>query len=270
MAFYNFDRRIINPSIKPWGHSRVFTPADITTALWLDASDGDTFTITGSGVSAWNDKSGNDSHSCQDNDSYRPVRVSDSVVFDGVNDFMDLTNTADRICRNVGGFSVFHVTDVNTANTVNILRISASSAAGNVRNASGVKGIGIRRQESDPYLFFSYDLAAPSGKTITSCITSYVGGSVHAARNGDYKFITSSFNGGGNTSNSSSAGVWVGGTGYNPTLLPYNGTIHEIIAIQNALPESDRQKIEGYLAHKWGLEDNLPNDHPYKTYAPRA
>lgn len=31
---------------------------------------------------------------------------------------------------------------------------------------------------------------------------------------------------------------------------------------------SDVEKAEGYLAHKWGLESNLPNTHPYKTVAP--
>ena len=31
---------------------------------------------------------------------------------------------------------------------------------------------------------------------------------------------------------------------------------------------SDIEKAEGYLAHKWGLEGNLPDDHPYKNTAP--
>ena len=30
----------------------------------------------------------------------------------------------------------------------------------------------------------------------------------------------------------------------------------------------DRQQLEGYLAWKWGLEANLPVDHPYKNAAP--
>jgi hypothetical protein len=29
-----------------------------------------------------------------------------------------------------------------------------------------------------------------------------------------------------------------------------------------------REKIEGYLAWKWGLEGNLPIGHPYKSAAP--
>ena len=28
------------------------------------------------------------------------------------------------------------------------------------------------------------------------------------------------------------------------------------------------EKVEGYLAHKWGLTDNLPNNHPYKNKVP--
>jgi hypothetical protein len=32
--------------------------------------------------------------------------------------------------------------------------------------------------------------------------------------------------------------------------------------------DADRQRIEGYLAHKWGLVGSLPSGHPYKTAAP--
>ena len=30
----------------------------------------------------------------------------------------------------------------------------------------------------------------------------------------------------------------------------------------------DREKIEGYLAHKWGISNLLPSGHAYKYYAP--
>ena len=39
----------------------------------------------------------------------------------------------------------------------------------------------------------------------------------------------------------------------------------------NAAPTTDavsRQKVEGYLAHKWGVAGNLPANHPYKASAP--
>jgi hypothetical protein len=42
----------------------------------------------------------------------------------------------------------------------------------------------------------------------------------------------------------------------------------EIIITNSDIATVERQKIEGYLAHKWGLQTNLPNDHPYKNIAP--
>ncbi len=41
--------------------------------------------------------------------------------------------------------------------------------------------------------------------------------------------------------------------------------IGDFIIIPSALTEEDRLKLEGYLAHKWGLENNLPIGHPYKA-----
>lgn len=50
-----------------------------------------------------------------------------------------------------------------------------------------------------------------------------------------------------------------------------SGNICEIIAISNnTLGTSDRQKIEGYLAWKWGLQGSLPADHPYKAAKPQV
>ena len=52
-----------------------------------------------------------------------------------------------------------------------------------------------------------------------------------------------------------------------PDWDPLQGYYCEIIII-NSVEDSDRQKVEGYLSHKWGLTGNLPSDHPYKNTAP--
>jgi hypothetical protein len=48
-----------------------------------------------------------------------------------------------------------------------------------------------------------------------------------------------------------------------------NFTVGEFIFLNKDLSKVQRQKIEGYLAHKWGMESQLDDIHPYKTIAPR-
>jgi hypothetical protein len=48
----------------------------------------------------------------------------------------------------------------------------------------------------------------------------------------------------------------------------YQGMIHEILIFNPGLNIERRQKIEGYLAHKWGLSGNLDGGHPYRSNAP--
>jgi len=42
----------------------------------------------------------------------------------------------------------------------------------------------------------------------------------------------------------------------------------EILYFSNALTPAERQQVEGYLAAKWGLKNNLPSTHAYKTLTP--
>jgi hypothetical protein len=46
------------------------------------------------------------------------------------------------------------------------------------------------------------------------------------------------------------------------------GPIGEIVICTSALATSDRQKLEGYLAWKWGLQASLAAGHPYLSAAP--
>jgi hypothetical protein len=47
-----------------------------------------------------------------------------------------------------------------------------------------------------------------------------------------------------------------------------DGAIGELVVTGAALSLQERQKMEGYLAHKWNLSANLPVDHPHKAAAP--
>jgi hypothetical protein len=48
----------------------------------------------------------------------------------------------------------------------------------------------------------------------------------------------------------------------------YIGYAMEIIFYNSVISTNDRQKVEGYLAHKWGIQSSLPAGHPYKLAAP--
>lgn len=49
----------------------------------------------------------------------------------------------------------------------------------------------------------------------------------------------------------------------------YGGIIFgEELAFSSVLSDADTEKIEGYLAWKWGLEGSLPGGHPYKSSPP--
>ena len=48
----------------------------------------------------------------------------------------------------------------------------------------------------------------------------------------------------------------------------FDGEIAEVLCYQGDVGVADRQKIEGYLAHKYGIAENLPSNHPYKNTVP--
>jgi hypothetical protein len=48
----------------------------------------------------------------------------------------------------------------------------------------------------------------------------------------------------------------------------YHGNLYEILIFNPGLTTERRQKIEGYLAHKWGIPMNLSAGHPFKNAAP--
>lgn len=48
----------------------------------------------------------------------------------------------------------------------------------------------------------------------------------------------------------------------------FDGRIAAIVFGNTQLTQLERQKLEGWAAHKYGLTGNLPNDHPYKTLVP--
>jgi len=67
----------------------LWTPANITTLAWYDASDATTITESGGAVSQWDDKSGNTRHISQGTGSAQPTwDTIDKITFDGTTDWL--------------------------------------------------------------------------------------------------------------------------------------------------------------------------------------
>lgn len=62
------------------------------------------------------------------------------------------------------------------------------------------------------------------------------------------------------------APIWVGASDFAGEYI--NGPIGEILYYQTVLTPYNRQKVEGYLAWKWGIQGILPTSHPFRAAAP--
>jgi hypothetical protein len=48
----------------------------------------------------------------------------------------------------------------------------------------------------------------------------------------------------------------------------WNGHLAELLIFSAVHSTNQRQQVEGYLAWKWGLLNNLPTNHPYRLIKP--
>jgi hypothetical protein len=51
---------------------------------------------------------------------------------------------------------------------------------------------------------------------------------------------------------------------------PQDSYIHEFLCFSESFTDSQRFVVEGYLAWKWGIQSQLPVDHPYKNARPQS
>jgi len=108
-------------------------PSDLTVppVVWYDgaATDyktgaaQDYFTLNGSDVSQWNDRSGFDNHATQITASQQPAKVTGGIGLDGVDECMDMDGTLAKLATNTQGsiFVVFNITDATPSTTNYIL-----------------------------------------------------------------------------------------------------------------------------------------------------
>ena len=232
-----------------------WTPADLTgLALWLDAADSSTITLNGTDVSQWDDKSGNGNHAAQAVAANQPARVTNGIQFDGTDDYMDIT--AANIKTVTQPFVYAMVVDLNSGATFKPVTDGITNNLDRV--ITGNEGAG----DNDGMWSGSPVNAATQVTATAVRVYNFASPSSSYFRNGIS--VASGDSGAQNPSNGIRLGADHDLSGANYSNILFN----EYVVIDDALSPTDRQKLEGYLAHKWGLTANLPADHPYKLTPP--
>ena len=266
MGIYQLTDRIIDPTRYPWGWEGVlWTPESITTALWLDADDSSTITLVSGAVSQWNDKSGNGRHATQETANKRPSVVSDSVNggsvirLDGVDDEMALPSITAT-----AGIRLYFVLRQNKGASGRNGGIAAMTSLASATGNDHFGGVGSPSDWFDA--FFSTSRVRVSSTDIpTEVYLGFLAQTGTAIRGKVFGLIDNTENA---TFNGSPSRMSVGGN--LATNIPLTYSRHdyaELILVQSP-SEENQYKLEGYLAHKWGLTGNLPIDHPYKEHRP--
>jgi hypothetical protein len=252
----------------------LWTPAEITTALWLDAADSSTLfdaTTGGSLVTAdgavarWEDKSGNGRHATQSTIGFRPLRKSailggkDVLRFDGVDDLMAIP--AFSATAGISCFAVF----VSRRTTQNrdggiVFASSQNASSDHFGGAPGQAGTWFSS-------FFSTSRPMLSATNFTVPGTPYLTQETQTgtAIQGRVNAVTqltpaATFNGSPDT-------FLIAFSKFTSVVYFANKDYCEVVFVQS--PTTDTQQLlEGSLMWKWGLQSNLPANHPYKNAAP--
>lgn len=242
-----------------FGGTKLWTPRELTTALWLDADSPSSITLNGATVSQWNDLSGNGRHATQATAANQPTYTASAInskpalTFDG-GDFMS------------GLWAGATASEATIVAVGTYGSSAATQAIASVGTPATNSGFGIGWNTSGVIFtafLWSVNEATYSGFVATPLIQ--VGVLSPSS-------ITQSFNG---YTSAVAIGVVPGvGTSYqvggiNGTLLLSNGSrVSEVVILSSAASTDNRQKLEGYLAWKWGTEASLPVSHPYYSAPP--
>lgn len=252
----------------------VWTPAEITTGLWLDAADGSTVTVS-TGVSGWADKSGNSRNFAQSTASSQPEFVA--AAQNGLS-ALRFNDTSHHLTSTVSmpqdAATTFIVRKLNglpkSGDDKYLFCLFASPSAGielQVRNRSWAHPhqlinnlnynsevtVGIAEPlDTAPRVFgWTYNNGPNSS---TSSYTIHLDGSEQTVLESAGTIIRDRL---------------VSFIGKAPEYNTYaNMDLYELLVIPGVADSLTIAKVEGYLAHKWGLAANLPSSHPYKSEAP--
>ncbi|NDG54211.1 MAG: hypothetical protein EBY39_14500 [Flavobacteriia bacterium] len=243
-----------------------FQPTDVTTEntavnFWLDASDNSSITSFENKVAKWSDKSSTGLHLYAKNGAgYQPIVASNSLH--GKNTIRTTgfeTMESDSVSIQFGEIFVvckWSGSSTQWDNEVNgfIAGLSDTADIGNGNifyGQSGNSDFGsLSLFNGDFYLNGTKISDDRLNRTVLPTLAASSGGMINAR-------VLSSFG------SAIIDGIGLGFKGFDAGYFHWIGDYAEIICYDELLSEQDRQKVEGYLAYKWGLQSALPAGHPY-------
>jgi hypothetical protein len=249
-----------------------WSPSSITTRLWLDMDDETTIASSGGIVTQIDDKSGNNYDFVpstnasitaissgqngknilrfdgkSDATSYRSVEFSSTAVHKWyfitkvtASDSQDALFTFSKQSPTLQ-IILFNLSGVDTFSGDWYLRYGSDMGPHLTGNSSNLL---------DQWVMLSIELDATN--TTASAFLNTVAYNTNVSQPGLATMGTASvrINDNNNTGNQTADSDW-----------------GEIVCVED-VTQTNSEKIEGYLAHKWGLTTDLPSAHPYKTQAP--
>lgn len=218
----------------------------------------------GDGVSSWTDSSGNGNTASQGISARQPTFETNElnskpiVRYDGLNDIISDGDISDLDVGtgDIWMACVFKSTDDSSAQ---FFFEKGTTSFGLMTSSTGILQARLGGTSNIPLQsagnWSRTEFVIVTASRVSSTCNGFVDGSAMTTTN-----TTNT----GSISNSSVLDIGASGVGSQPM----TGDIAEVLVGGATLDTNERQKIEGYLAHKYGLEANLPSDHPYKSAAP--
>jgi hypothetical protein len=234
----------------------------IQVALWLDASDAATVSASSGVVDQWSDKSGNNRHATGTGTA-RPALTASGldgksvITFDGTDDALFITPSF-LIQPNV---LIVCVVKENNGGFGGVI----SSESGTNNQAITLNIVSNRTYEAD-YGNRFLPATTSTGASWGVLAATYTPAYTNIAFNGTVQGTTT---GSATLVNDNSSPAQVIGK-----YRIFDGNfgaidLAELVVSTSGGEAFERQRLEGYLAHKWGLLSRLPAEHPYKVTPPK-
>jgi hypothetical protein len=230
---------------------------------WWDAADDSTITIA-TGVSQWNDKSGNGYNAVQATTGVQPAYTTAGLNGKNVLTFTDDELNATGVVLTGTGWDFYVV--ASYASTTDSFGRLLSLSSGSVDHNNATSWIPIYAPSANAATAFQNGSGASPNVSLTADEATIMQSSILASSLTTWKNGTQIGTKGSASSLNTTSGLRIGQS-INSIDENWDGIVAEIV-LTTTLSTTNRQKMEGYLAHKWGLTAGLPNDHPYKSAAP--